>query len=131
MLLLNVRLIMEFTKSPVIVFGGSYGGMLSAWTRMKYPNVIAGALAASAPIWQFPGLTPCDSFARGVTHDFLRADSSGKCQKSIRRSWGEIDKMGKKVNSRTRQRLNVILVGIMPRACTLCGISAAIAWLAC
>ncbi|KAJ7990082.1 hypothetical protein DPEC_G00296600 [Dallia pectoralis] len=75
--------------SPVIAIGGSYGGMLSAWMRMKYPNVVVGALSASAPIWQFPDMVPCGDFYKIVTQDFTR--SGLNCAANIRQSWKSID----------------------------------------
>ena len=42
-------------SSPVVGFGGSYGGMLGSWFRIKYPHIIDGVIAASAPIWNFYG----------------------------------------------------------------------------
>ena len=67
--------------SAVIGFGGSYGGMLAAWMRMKYPHVLAGAVAASAPIWAFPGEDPPvdpGAFAKIVTRDATPAGGASK-----------------------------------------------------
>nr|CAD7398983.1 unnamed protein product [Timema cristinae] len=75
--------------SPVIAFGGSYGGMLSAWLRIKYPHIVAGSIAASAPIWQFIGLTPCGAFNRIVTSDFQ--NQTPECSNTIRKSWDFIN----------------------------------------
>ncbi|PVD34456.1 hypothetical protein C0Q70_05730 [Pomacea canaliculata] len=75
-------------RSPVIAFGGSYGGMLSAWMRLKYPNLVLGAVAASAPIWEFEGLSPCNSFFKIVQQTFMSA--SDHCVANIANSWGTI-----------------------------------------
>ncbi|XP_047103081.1 lysosomal Pro-X carboxypeptidase [Schistocerca piceifrons] len=80
-------------QNPVIAFGGSYGGMLAAWIRMKYPHIVSGAIAASAPILQFPGLVPCEAFYRIVTSDF--SSESKECSNTIRKSWDIIRKLSK------------------------------------
>ncbi|OQR93179.1 lysosomal Pro-X carboxypeptidase [Thraustotheca clavata] len=77
---------------PVVAFGGSYGGMLAAWFRMKYPSVIAGSIAASAPILGFPRGYPGhfhgEKYWQVVTHDAKpEAGSAPACEGNVRATW--------------------------------------------
>ncbi|XP_076623576.1 putative serine protease K12H4.7 [Colletes latitarsis] len=40
----------RFQNSKVFVFGGSYAGSMATWVRLKYPHLVQGALASSAPV---------------------------------------------------------------------------------
>ncbi|XP_021729487.1 lysosomal Pro-X carboxypeptidase-like isoform X2 [Chenopodium quinoa] len=81
------------TYSPVIVFEGSYGGMLASWFRLKYPHIALGALAASAPVLYFDNMIEQNhGYYYVVTNDFKEA--SENCYNTIKSSWAEIDKIG-------------------------------------
>lgn len=81
--------------------------MLAAYFRMKYPHVVAGAHAASAPILQMT--TPCEAFShvnisisllsfnlefysKVVTRDFQL--ESTQCTDIIRSSWEAFNRLG-------------------------------------
>lgn len=51
---LRSRLGCRKRECPIITLGGSYGGMLVAWFRQKYPHLTAGGIASSAPIDFYP-----------------------------------------------------------------------------
>lgn len=70
------------------------GGMYAAWMRMKYPHVLHGAIAASAPIWGFLGMDPPIDYAyfdKIKTYDaYKQGDPDGNCVSNIRRTWETI-----------------------------------------
>ncbi|XP_052181871.1 uncharacterized protein LOC127794661 [Diospyros lotus] len=88
-LLLYLKKNLTAQHSPVIVVGGSYGGMLASWFRLKYPHIALGALASSAPILYFDHITPQNGYYSIVTKDFK--EESESCYRAIRESWAEID----------------------------------------
>jgi lysosomal Pro-X carboxypeptidase len=57
--------------------------MLSYWFRLKYPGIVTGALAASAPVLQYEGITPPEVFNRIATADFTKAGGA-ECSDAIR-----------------------------------------------
>ncbi|CAH0480733.1 unnamed protein product [Peronospora belbahrii] len=90
---------------PVIGFGGSYGGMLATWFRMKYPHLIDGIIASSAPVLGFLGDQdhPMDpqAFNRGVTFDMsIETGASSTCSVNLRRAFKLILDMKKTKSGR-------------------------------
>ncbi|KAH8482859.1 hypothetical protein H0E87_030082 [Populus deltoides] len=90
-LIIHVKEKFHVQRSPVIVVGASYGGMLASWFRLKYPHIALGALASSAPILYFTDITPAHAYVSIVTKDF-REDSQS-CHDTIKKSWTVIDKI--------------------------------------
>ncbi|KAF0897251.1 hypothetical protein E2562_034720 [Oryza meyeriana var. granulata] len=89
-LILSLKANLTAHAAPVLVFGGSYGGMLAAWMRMKYPHIFMGAVASSAPILGFYGLSNPYSFYDAISDDFK--SESQHCYDVLRNSWSELDK---------------------------------------
>lgn len=93
------------TSAPVVTFGGSYGGMLSAWFRQKYPSTVVGAISASAPVLQFPGITGPKVFNHIITQDFEEATPGSS--KQIYNSWQVMEKWAE--NQSTRDQLQQMM----------------------
>jgi len=55
------------------------------------------AIASSAPIWQFTGMTPCNAFYRVTSSVYI--DTSAECGLTILASWKAIDNVTKTGNA--------------------------------
>ncbi|KAF8098883.1 hypothetical protein N665_0256s0014 [Sinapis alba] len=95
-ILVHVKEKYSAKHSPIIVVGASYGGMLAAWFRLKYPHIAVGALASSAPLLYFEDTRPKFGYYHIITKVFK--ETSEKCYKTIRQSWEEIDRVAAKSN---------------------------------
>lgn len=72
-------------KAPVISFGGSYGGMLTAYLKLKYPGLIQGGIAASAPVLSIVNPVYRDSyFFQSVTKSFADEGCADKVRQTLK-----------------------------------------------
>jgi len=86
--------------APVISFGGSYGGMLSSYFRIKYPHVVDGAIAASAPVLQFEGLVSPKTFNEIITRDFADVLPNKQCSTWIQKAFLLTQSLGQTASGR-------------------------------
>ncbi|KAL3939543.1 MAG: hypothetical protein SGBAC_005753 [Bacillariaceae sp.] len=79
-------------STPFVVFGGSYGGNLALWMRLKNPNLWAGAIASS--------VTPLKHLLR-ETNGFTRIETeaygnvSKECPDLVRQGWKDLYHLAK------------------------------------
>ena len=99
-----IRTQYDMEDKACIVFGGSYGGMLAAWLRIKFPQTFQGSLAASAPFLYFKNApsAPEYAYAEIATKDFrtqlekapeLIKEAFGLMMNSTSDKWAEMSEI--------------------------------------
>ncbi|CAE7949177.1 PRCP [Symbiodinium sp. KB8] len=104
-LILHLRREVWHCDPPIVAFGGSYGGMLASWLRIKYSSAVDGSVAGSAPILAFDGEEPAvktDYFASIETYD-ASADGLGsaECVTQVRDGFAALFRLGNSASGRS------------------------------
>ncbi|KAM9249324.1 putative serine protease K12H4.7 [Dugong dugon] len=82
---------MGLTKNKWVVFGGSYGGSLAVWSRIKHPKLFAAAVGSSAPII---AKTNFYEYFEGVQRSLDTHNS--ECLEAVKEAFNKVVKMLKR-----------------------------------
>jgi len=88
-------------ECPIVTFGGSYGGMLVAWFRQKYPQLTVGGIAASAPIDFYSGTGIQSRFWNATLYTFDMYGSHD-CSKTVSEAMLALKNIGQSDAGRKR-----------------------------
>ncbi|XP_077498828.1 lysosomal Pro-X carboxypeptidase-like [Amblyomma americanum] len=78
-------------NSRVAAFGCHYEAMLATWFRVKYPHIVRGVLASSAPFKILSPFVSCDTYFKAATDAYKK--TSKNCPNEVRKIWPVLEKL--------------------------------------
>ncbi|KAL9952174.1 hypothetical protein ACROYT_G039389 [Oculina patagonica] len=79
-------------RNKWIAYGGSYPGSLAAWFRLKYPHLVSGAVASSAPVQAKTDFQGYNNVAAGSFASPL-VGGSAQCRSNIKKAFSSVDQL--------------------------------------